>query len=129
MGLFKQVKQMKDVVAEAPNMVSSAMAMQDAQARAAQAAAAATTATGAPAGAEAALDDQAIAGLTLATYAAVCRAGTERGVTDVAGVAAIARERGIDQAAWEAGMNGWNARFATDPTAAMRFNTLWRGVG
>ena len=66
--------------------------------------------------------------MTLANYAAVCRLGTERGVTDLPGVAAIARERGIDAASWETAMNGWNARFASDTPAAMRFNALWSGA-
>jgi hypothetical protein len=125
--LFKQMKQMKEVVAEAPDLVRNAMAMQEAQTQAAQAAMNASMPGGAASGA--AVDAETIAGVSLASYAGVCRVGTERGVTDLAGVAAIAREQGIDEASWTTAMNGWNARFATDTTAAMRFNALWKGQG
>ena len=124
MGLFKQMKQMKESVAAAPELVQSAMDMQ----AAAAAPQAGGTATAAPLPGSSGLDDQEISGVTLANYAAVCRLGTERGVTDLPGVAAIAREQGIDAASWEIAMNGWNARFASDTPAAMRFNALWRGA-
>ena len=126
MGLFKQMKQMKEAVAEAPDLVRSSMEMQQAM----QAAPPPGSAAGsAPAGAATALDDETISNVSLATYAAICRLGTERGITDVAGIAAVATEQGISAADWDAAMNGWNARFAHDTPAAMRFNALWRGIG
>lgn len=125
MGLFKQAKQMQQSVAAAPEMVRSAMEMQQLAADAAQQQ---PTMSSAPvtAGSDA---GEAIAGVTLARYAEICRLGTERGVTTTDGVAALAREQGIDAGSWDAAMSGWNARFATDPDAAMTFNRLWRGVG
>jgi len=65
----------------------------------------------------------------LARYAEICRLGTERGVTDLGGVTAIAVERGIDAADWHGAVAAWNARFVHDTTAAGRFNALWRSAG
>jgi protein-disulfide isomerase-like protein with CxxC motif len=127
MGLFKQIKQMKESVSEAPELVRSATEMQQAmQTPPPMPAAAPTAAAGsAPSG----IDAEVISNVSLARYAEICRVGTERGVTDVAGVAAIAAENGIGASDWNAAMNGWNARFASDTNAAMRFNALWRGIG
>ena len=127
MGLFKQIKQMKESVAEAPELVRSAMEMQESMQRQAQAApAAAAGATGAGASA---LDDETINNVSLARYAEICRIGTERGVTDLAGVAAVAAEHGVSASDWDGAVSGWNARFVSDTNAAMRFNALWRGIG
>jgi hypothetical protein len=128
MGLFKQTKQMKDAVAEAPDLVRSSMEMQAAmQATPPPGPASAGAAVGGQ-GATA-LDEETISNVSLARYAAICRVGTERGITDLAGVAGVAAEHGVSAADWDTAMNGWNARFATDTAAAMRFNALWRGVG
>lgn len=127
MGLFKQIKQMKESVSEAPDLVRSAMEMQAAMQTPAQPSAGAPV-SGAGS-APSSLDDEMIANVSLARYAEISRIGTERGVTDLAGVAAIAAERGISASDWQAAMSGWNARFASDTNAAMRFNALWRGIG
>ncbi len=129
MGLFKQVKQMKDVVAEAPDLVRSSMEMQEAMQAAPPPGSTPGSAPGGPAAAGTALDDETIGNVSLARYAEICRVGTERGITDLAGVAAVASEHGIGDSDWNAAMNGWNARFAHDTAAAMRFNALWRGIG
>jgi hypothetical protein len=128
-GLFKQIKQMKESVSEAPELVRSAMEMQTAmQTPPAAPSAAAGAGTGA-ATSSSGLDDEVISNVSLARYAEISRVGTERGVTDLAGVAAIAAEHGISASDWQAAMSGWNARFASDTNAAMRFNALWRGLG
>jgi hypothetical protein len=128
MGLFKQMKQMKDVMAEAPDLVRSSMEMQQAM-QAAPAPAAGAAPGGAAGGPATALDDETIGNVSLARYAEICRIGTERGVTDLPGVAAVAAEHGVNAADWDVAVNGWNARFAHDTAAAMRFNALWRGIG
>ncbi len=128
MGLFKQMKQMKEAVAEAPDLVRSSMEMQEAMQAAPPPGAAVGSAPGAAAGGTA-LDDETISNVSLARYAEICRVGTERGITDLAGVAAVAAEHGVAAADWNTAMNGWNARFASDTAAAMRFNALWRGIG
>jgi hypothetical protein len=124
-GLFKQIKQMKESVSEAPELVRSAMDMQQAMQTPAPAPASASGGGSVPS----ALDDEVISNVSLARYAEISRVGTERGVTDLAGVAAIAAEHGINASDWQAAMSGWNARFASDTNAAMRFNALWRGIG
>jgi hypothetical protein len=127
MGLFKQIKQMKESVSEAPDLVRSAMEMQTAMQTPAPPPAASAV-SGADIAASG-LDDEMIGNVSLARYAEICRAGTERGVTDVAGVAAVAAEHGISAGDWSVATSGWNARFASDTAAAMRFNALWRGIG
>lgn len=131
MGLFKQMKQMKESVSEAPDLVRSAMEMQEAMLAATPPPPGSTAAeapTG-PAAEASAIDHEMISNVSLARYAEICRIGTQRGIADVAGVAAVAAELGVSASDWDAAMNGWNARFASDTTAAMRFNALWRGVG
>ena len=128
MGLFKQMKQMKDVMAEAPDLVRSSMEMQQAM-QAAPPPAAGAAPGGAAGGPATALDDETIGNVSLARYAEICRIGTERGVTDLPGVAAVAAEHGVNANDWDVAVNGWNARFAHDTAAAMRFNALWRGIG
>jgi hypothetical protein len=130
MGLFKQMKQMKDVMGEAPDLVRSSMEMQQAmQAAPPPAASGAAIAGGVPGGSSSPLDDETIGNVSLARYAEICRIGTERGVTDLPGVAAVAAEHGVNADDWNVAVNGWNARFAHDTAAAMRFNALWRGIG
>jgi hypothetical protein len=130
MGLFKQMKQMKDVMNEAPDLVRSSMEMQQAMQAAPPPAATAGAAPGGVAGGAATpLDDETIGNVSLARYAEICRTGTERGVTDLPGVAAIAAEHGVNAADWDVAVNGWNSRFTHDTAAAMRFNALWRGIG
>jgi hypothetical protein len=128
MGLFKQMKQMKDVMGEAPDLVRSSMEMQQAM-QAAPPPTAGASPGGVPDGAGTALDDETIGNVSLARYAEICRIGTERGATDPAGVAAVAAEHGVNANDWDVAVNGWNARFAHDTAAAMRFNALWRGIG
>lgn len=126
MGLFKQLKQMKEVVAETPDLIKNAQAMQQSQMQAAQAQAAAVAqgqAGAAPAG-----SFDPIAGVSIELYAEISRELTARG-GDQSQVAGIAREKGVDQASWDAAVAGWNERMVGNPAVAQRFNALWRGVG
>ncbi len=125
MGLFKQMKQMKDVVKDAPEMVESAKAMQEAQMAAAQAQAQAQqAAAGAAATGEA---GEPIAGVSLELYAEIARELSARG-SDQSLAPIIAKEKGVDRASWDAAVAGWNERMRTNPAIATRFNQLWRGV-
>ena len=75
MGLFKQMKQMKDVMAEAPDLVRSSMEMQQAMQ-----AAPPDRGCGArrgPGRTATALDDETIGNVSLARYAEICRIGTD----------------------------------------------------
>ncbi len=127
MGLFKQMKQMKDVMGEAPDLVRSSMELQ--QAMQTPPPTAGASPEGVASGTATALDDETIGNVSLARYAEICRIGTEQGVTDLLGVAAVAAEHGVNASDWNVAVNGWNARFAHDTAAAMRFDALWRGIG
>ncbi len=126
MGLFKQMKQMKEAVAEAPDLVRNAQAMQESQMAAAQAQAQA--AQSAAAASVAGPDGEPIAGVSLELYAEISRELTARG-GDQSQAPVIAAERGVDAASWQAAVDGWNARITANPAVATRFNQLWRGVG
>jgi hypothetical protein len=117
MGLFKQMKQMKDVVAQTPEMIESAQAMQQSQQAQAVVDAQAAGDAGEP-----------IAGVSLELYAEISRELTARG-GDQALAPAVAKEKGVDQASWDAAVARWNDRMRTTPAIATRFNQLWRGVG
>lgn len=128
MGLFKQMKQAKDAMAAAPEMIQNAQAMQQAQLDAAQAAATAAGAAATGAAAAGGADFEPVAGVSIEAYAAVSRALTDRG-GDQSVAPQIAAEHGIEQAAWDAAVAEWNARMQRNPAVGTRFNQLWRGVG
>ena len=128
MGLFKQMKQAKDVVAAAPDMIQNAQAMQQAQIDAAKANEAAVGAAAANAAAAGGADFEPVAGVSIETYAAISRVLTDRG-GDQAAAPGIAAEHGVDQASWDAAVAEWNARMQRNPAVGTRFNQLWRGVG
>lgn len=129
MGIFKQMKQMKDVVAEAPGLIENAQQMQAAaqQQAAAQAAAFQQAAATTPGAAGTGNTSEPIAGVSLELYAEISRELTARG-GDQALAPVIAAEKGVDQASWDAAVAGWNQRMSTDSSIAQRFNQLWRGV-
>ena len=124
MGLFKQMKQMREVDAEAPAMIAGAQQLQQAQLQQAQMAAAATPTATMPTPGDA---TEEIAGVSLERYAAISRDLARRG-GDQALAPTVAAEHGVDRAAWDAAVAGWNQRMAADPTVAQRFNLLWRGA-
>ena len=128
MGLFKQMKQAKEAVAAAPDLIQNAQAMQQAQmdaARAQQAAAAAAATAAASAGGS---DFEPIAGVSIELYVDISRVLDQRG-GDQAMAPAIAQEHGVDAASWDAAVAGWNARMQTNRAVGTRFAELWRGVG
>ena len=128
MGLFKSMKDMKQMVAAAPAMVEQAQVM-GAQAQqmayaqqqqayaAAQAAGVAPTADGdvfAP-----------IAGVTVEQYVAVVK-GVAAYNYDQNMLPTLAAQRGIDRANWDQAAAGFNARVTSSPAFAQHFNTLYR---
>jgi hypothetical protein len=62
-----------------------------------------------------------IAGIDLPTYARLAKAGQNAGVTDEAGMAAIAQAEGIDPAAWSAAASGWIERMGQNMAVGQRF--------
>lgn len=136
MGLFKQLKDMKDTVAAAPGMVeqaqqmgASAQAMQQqamAQQQAAMQQAAAFQA--AQAGAPAQPGNlEPIAGVALEQYARIVKAIAPLNY-DQSLLPGIAASNGIDGASWQQAHDGWNARIQSDPSVAKAFSDIYRAV-
>lgn len=140
MGLFKQMKDMKDVVAAAPGMVdqaqqmaANAQQMQAAQMQAAQMQAAQYQQAAAhQAAAAGTLGPQAggldpIAGVSLQQYAVIVKAIAPLNY-DQSALPGIAASHGIDGASWQQAHDGWNARIQGDPAVARAFSDIYRGV-
>ena len=126
MGLFKQIKDMKQVVAAAPDMVEQAQEMQKnaqqmaaaQQAAAAQSAAVTAAATGP--------DFEPIAGVSLELYAEISK-GLAAVNYDQTQAPALAAAKGVTPENWAAAVEGWNARMQTNPAVGQRFNQLYMG--
>ncbi|MDO8364974.1 MAG: hypothetical protein Q7V88_18935 [Actinomycetota bacterium] len=137
MGLFKQMKEMKDVVAAAPGMIDQAQQMganaQVMQAQMqAQQQAAMQQAMAAQAAANGNLQAQPgglepIAGVSLQQYAVIVKAIAPLNY-DQSALPGIAASHGIDGASWQAAHDGWNARIQGDPAVARAFSDIYRGV-
>lgn len=134
MGAFKRMKDMKDMLNAAPDMVAQArqlgaqaQEMAAAQQAAVQAqqqqAAAAAYATGAASGP----DFGPIAGVALDRYVAVSKGVAQYGY-DQAKLPEVAASHGISAADWDEAFQGWNDRIKANPAVAQRFNQIYRGV-
>jgi len=129
MGIFKQMKDMKQTVAAAPEMIeqaqqlgANAQAMAEAQQAAAQQAAAQQAAGGAPTGP----DFEAIAGVSLELYAEISK-GLAAVNYDQSAAPGIAATKGVSPENWQTAVEGWNARMQSNPAVAQRFNALYTG--
>lgn len=127
--VFKRIKDMKGVIAETPDLIRNAQAM---QANAAQMApgGAAGMAVGAPptpVPAAVPAGDGPIASVDLELYATVSRVVADRSLP-VSAAPSVAAEHGIDAPSWDAAVTGWNARMQSDHQLAKQFNALYRGV-
>lgn len=137
MGLFKQMKDMKDMVAAAPGLVEQSQQMaanaqvmqaqqqQQAAAQYQQAMAHQQAAAGALAPQVGGLDP--IAGVSLQQYAVIVKAIAPLNY-DQAALPGIAASHGIDGASWQQAHDGWNARIQGDPAVARAFSDVYRGV-
>lgn len=145
MGMFKQMKQMKEAVAGTPALIEQAQELQAAaynqQAAAQQMAAQqqAAAAAGVPAGGIGAgiapapapgslseADLAPIGGVSLELYVELSRELGARGATPEK-APALAAERGIAAADWQAAVDGWNGRMGANPAVALEFNRLYQG--
>jgi hypothetical protein len=127
MGLFKQMKDMKNVVAAAPDMIeqANAMAAQSQQMAAAQQQAAA--ATGAVPGAPGQLDEATlapIAGISIEQYAKISKQIGTQGLDDE-GVTSLVIGQGLTREAWDEAYNGWNERFKGNTALAVHFGNIY----
>jgi hypothetical protein len=133
--MFKQFKDMKDMVAAAPGMVEQAQqlgaqaqqmaAAQQAAAQqqmmAAQQAMAGAAGGGVPSGP----DFEPISGVSLETYAAVSKGVAAFGY-DQSKLPEIAASHGVAAADWDSAAAGWAARIRSNPAVGQRFNALYR---
>jgi hypothetical protein len=131
MGLFKDIKNMKETVAAAPDMIDQAQQMgANAQQMAAQQQAAAQQAMAAQqaAGTAAAVgpDFEQIAGVSIELYAEISKGLAAVNYDQTQGPA-IAATKGVSAENWQAALDGWNARITANPAVASRFNALYMG--
>lgn len=130
MGLFKGMKDMKEMAAAAPGLIESAQkAAEQAQANAAAMQQAGgqgyvdavnVAAHGEPT-AEAL---EPIAGVDLETYAKVVKGIAAHG-NDASKLPEVASSHGISAADWETAQAGWGARIQADRAVGTRFNQLY----
>lgn len=133
MGLFKQMKDMKDVVQQAPDMINQAQQlgaqaqeMQAAQMAAAQQAQQQQMAANAAAAASAEGDFSPINGVTIEQYAAVCKQ-LGASAADQAAANVAAQNAGIGPDDWDAASAGWAERMKGGTAVGQRFNQLYLG--
>ena len=136
MGIFKQMKDMKDMVSAAPGLIEQAQQMgaQAQQMAAAQQAAAQARMAQYGGGHPGAFGQQAaptgpdfepIDGVTLEQFAAVGKAVAAYNY-DGTRLPEIAASKGIPGAVWESASRGWNDRLLANPAVAQRYNQLYR---
>jgi hypothetical protein len=131
MGLFRQMKDMKEMTQAAPDMIRNAnqMAAQAREMATAQQAAAQQQMQQVAAVQQAAVDAggpgyEPIAGVSIETYAEVSKGLADYNY-DQSKAVMIAASKGISAENWEQAMNGWNDRIRTNPALAQRFNQLY----
>ncbi len=133
MGLFKQMKDMKNVVEQAPDMINQAQQlgaqaqeMQAAQMAAAQQAQQQQMAANNAAAANGEGDFSPINGVTLEQYAAVCKQ-LGANAADPAAAHAAAQGAGITPENWDAAAAGWGERMKGGSAVGQKFNQLYMG--
>jgi len=131
MGMFKRMKDMRDMVEAAPGMVAqaqqlSAQAQQMAAARQAACQTQAGQVFGAGGFAEGA-DLDPIAGVSIEQFVSVSK-GVAAFAYDPAKLPEIAASKGIADADWQTAHQGWNERIKRNRAVAQCFNQLYRAA-
>ena len=129
MGLFKSMKDMKDMVAAAPGAIDQANQLgANAQAMAAQQQAAANQAMVAQQASVAAAatgpDFEPINGVSLALYADISKDLAAVNY-DTSKTSMLANAKGVVASDWDAAVAGWNARMQSNPAVGQQFNALY----
>jgi phage-related minor tail protein len=136
-GIFKQMKDMKDMVSAAPGLIEQAQQMgaQAQQMAAAQQAAAQARMSSQFVGAQPGAfgqqaaptgpDFEPIDGVSLEQFAAVGKAVAAYNY-DGTKLPEIAASKGIGADAWASASAGWNSRLLANPAVAQRYNLLYR---
>jgi hypothetical protein len=129
MGLFKQVKDMRATLHEAPQLVEQAQAVAAAQAAtAAQASSAGATVTAVNASLDPADPRLApIAGVDIVTYARIAKTAAKEGL-DEAGMRLRAAAFGVPASPWDEAAAGWASRMRGDTALAVHYATMYRRV-
>jgi hypothetical protein len=125
MGLFKDLKNMKDTVHAAPGMIREAQAL-GAQAQAYGQAVAATPMVGTP-GVVTPAELEPIAGISLQQYAQFAKTVGEKRL-DQAGTEALVGRHGFAPEDWQAAYDGWNARMKTNMALSTQFGQLYQSA-
>jgi len=130
MGLFKQMKDMKTMVAAAPGMIDQAQQLQAnaTQLQAAQAGAYAGVPGGSmmPGTVDAATLEP-INGISLEEYARIAKTiGAQQ--LDQAGTEALVQRIGHSVADWQGAYDGWNARFKGNTALSVQFGTIYQSA-
>jgi hypothetical protein len=128
MGLFRQLKDAKEMMEHAPGMVTQArqMAAQAQEMAAAQQAALGAQAAQAQQAAAANADFSPIAGVSIELYAEISKGLAAYGY-DVSKAPEVAASKGVSGEDWDAAQAGWNERIKADKAVAQRFNALYMG--
>jgi hypothetical protein len=129
MGLFKSIKDMKETIAAAPDMIDQAQQMQAnaqamaaaQQAAAAQAMAQAQAASAAAAAPATGPDFEPVEGVGLQLYAEISK-GLAAYSYDQSKGPEIAASKGVSADAWAAAVAEWNARMQRNPAVGKAFN-------
>jgi len=134
-GLFKQLKDAKDMMNAAPGMVAQAQQMaaqaqemaaaQQAAMHAQMAQAGGAVNNGAGTVSPVGPDFEPIAGVALDQFAAVSK-GVAAYNYDASKLVEIAASKGIPAQAWAEAHRGWNDRIKANPAVAKHFNQLYR---
>jgi hypothetical protein len=131
-GIFKRMKDMKDMVEAAPGMVQQARQLggQAQEYAAAQQAAAQVQMNQMTQGLPGAMPNtgagqEPIAGVSIELFAEISKGLAAYGY-DQSKAVELAAARGVSADAWAEALDGWNARIAADPSVAQRFNALYR---
>lgn len=130
--MFKQLRETKNMLAQAPGMIAQGQEMAaNAQALAAvqaQQVAAAQAAYSQAVVAEAQVatpgDFEPIAGVGIELYAEISRSFAEVNY-DMTQAHALAARKGVSAANWDAASEGWAARIRSNPAVGQRFNSLY----
>ena len=130
MGLFKQMKDLKDVVHAAPGLIdqsqelaANAQVMQQQMMAQQQAAMQQVGQQGATAPQPGGLDP--IAGVDLQKYAKIVKSIAPLNY-DQSLLPGIAASNGVDAASWQQAHDGWNARIKSDPGVAQAFSAAYQ---
>jgi len=135
MGVFKRLKEQKEIFHQLPDMVEEgqklaqrAQQLQAAQAQAAQAQAAQMQAAQGGPAAAGAIDPallEPIAGISLERYAQLAKSLGERRL-DQAEVESFVKLQGHAPEEWQAAHEGWNARFKGNMALAVHYGNLYQ---